>query len=79
MLVCFALVRDIALLEDYPMIEGLHYASSKHRARHAAIAFYERAEDSLPALPMFHRALRDPALDGVVATAMALFGYEAQP
>jgi len=108
-LVCFALVRDVTLLdltgpwptragaslalstgphsrargwsrriyEDYPRIEGLHYPSSMHGARYATMAFYERAEDSLPALPVSHRALSDPALDGVVATAMTLFRYGA--
>jgi hypothetical protein len=44
-----------------------------------AVALYERAQDALPARPLFHRALSDPALDGAVARAALLFNYGIEP
>jgi hypothetical protein len=51
------------IFEDYPVVEGLRYCSSMN-ANRPAFAFYERADDALPARPSFHRPLSDPGLDG---------------
>ena len=69
---------SLRVYEDYPAIEGLHYASSMDGNR-AALALYERAEDALPARPSFHRALADPGLDRAVARAASLFNYAVEP
>lgn len=67
------------IYEDYPMIEGLYYPSSMHGARYAAVALYERAENSLASRPSFHRALADSTLVGVIARARTIFGYDVGP
>ncbi len=66
------------IYEDYPAIEGLYYPSSMH-GNSPSVALYERAETALPGSPMFNRALADPLLDGVVARACTLLGYDCTP
>jgi RES domain len=66
------------IYEDYPEVEGLYYPSSMD-GNQPAVALYERAQDALPAWPLFHRALADPALDGAVARAALLFDYGVEP
>ena len=46
---------------SYCELDGLYYSSSMHANRPAAV-LYERADDALPAAPIFHRPLREPAL-----------------
>jgi hypothetical protein len=62
------------IYEDYPAVQGLHYPSSMD-ANHPAVALYERARDALPARPVFHRALQDPALTAAVVASALLFDY----
>jgi len=64
--------------QDYPTIEGLYYPSSIDSNR-PAMALYERAQSALPARPLFHRALADPALNGAVVKAALLFNYRVEP
>jgi hypothetical protein len=64
---------------DYPAIDGLCYLPSTRGAKGSAIALYERAEDALPLSPALNRALLDPTVSGVVATAASLFGYDVRP
>ena len=64
--------------EDYPAVQGLYYASSMDGNR-PAVALYERAQDALPARPLFHRVLADPGLNGAVARAALLFDYGVDP
>jgi hypothetical protein len=66
------------IYEDYPAVDGLLYPSSMD-GNQEAVALYERAEDAMPARPVFHRALADPALDGAVARAALLFDYGVEP
>lgn len=63
-----------AVYEAYPDIQGLFYPSSMH-ANRPAIALYERAADSLPPMPIFHRPLIDPALLPVLARVARDLGY----
>jgi hypothetical protein len=63
-----------AIHATYPMVEGLLYASSMH-ANQPAVALYERAQTSLAAAPVFHRALADPALLHRLSTAATQLGY----
>jgi hypothetical protein len=64
-----------AIHAAFPTIDGLLYPSSMHG--HApALALYERAQDALPALPSFHRALSDPALDLVLRNVAFDLGYK---
>jgi hypothetical protein len=44
-----------------------------------AVALYEKASRALPARPLFHRALADPALDAAVVRAALLFNYAVDP
>jgi hypothetical protein len=53
---------------------GLLYASSMH-ANRPALALYERAQTALPAAPVFHRALSDPALVPRLNAAATALGY----
>lgn len=50
-----------AVYEAYPDLDGIMYPSSMHANQPAAL-LYERASGTLPAAPVFHRALADPAL-----------------
>lgn len=68
---------SLRIYEDYPSIEGLYYPSSMD-ANQPAVTLYERARDALPALPIFHRALADPMLNGAVATAASRFNYRLE-
>jgi len=64
------------IYEDYPTIQGLYYPSAMD-SNHPAVALYERSRGSIPARPVLHRALRDPALNGAVAAL--LFNYHVEP
>lgn len=66
------------IYEDYPEIEGLFYPSSMDGNR-PAVALYERGREALPARPVFHRALSDPALDDATVQAALLFNYAVEP
>lgn len=66
------------IYEDYPAIEGLYYPSSMYGNR-PSVALYERAETALAVSPAINRALADPLLDGVVARACILLGYDSKP
>ncbi len=50
-----------AIYRTWPEVEGLYYGSAMH-AKAPASALWQRAADALPAVPVFHRALSDPAL-----------------
>ncbi|MCE6959170.1 RES family NAD+ phosphorylase [Cereibacter sphaeroides] len=58
----------------FPGIDGLLYASSMG-GNAPAVALYERAADSLPDAPDFHRALADPALRVPLLHAAAAIRY----
>lgn len=62
----------------YPDIAGLWYASSMD-GNHPAVALYERALPAMPARPVFHRALADPALTPIVRRAALKFEYDEVP
>jgi len=62
------------IYEDYPAFQGLYYPSSMDGNK-PAVALYERAGGALPARPIFHRALEDPALNAAVVAAALLFNY----
>ncbi|MGO8996037.1 MAG: RES family NAD+ phosphorylase [Polyangiaceae bacterium] len=63
-----------AIYEAYANVEGLLYASSMN-ANRPALALYERAHTALPAAPVFHRALSDPALVPRLNAAATALGY----
>jgi hypothetical protein len=63
-----------AIYAAYAAVEGLLYASSMH-ANRPAVTLYERAQPALPAAPVFHRALSDPALLHRLSAAAARLGY----
>jgi hypothetical protein len=65
------------IYEDYPSCEGLIYPSSMD-ANEPAFALYERAMDSLPERPDFHRSLADPGLGDVILGAALLFNYRVE-
>ena len=69
---------SVRIYGDYPTIEGLYYPSSMDSNK-PSVAFYERADDAIPARPLFHRALADPALSGAVVQAALLFKYGVEP
>ena len=62
------------LYDAYPSIDGLLYCSSMF-GNAPAIAFYERALQSIPARPLFHRSLNDPALHQVILSTGAYIRY----
>jgi len=62
------------IYEAYPRLDGLYYASSMN-ANEPAIMLYERAADSAPARPVFHRALADAAMTAAIARAAGRFNY----
>jgi hypothetical protein len=68
----------LRIYEDYPAIEGLWYGSSMD-ANQPAVALFERARSALPPRPLFHRAVADPALDPLVASAGLQFNYLVVP
>jgi RES domain len=63
-----------AIYAAYATVEGFLYASSMH-ANRPAVALYERARPALPAAPVFHRALSDPALLRRLSAAAGRLGY----
>jgi len=69
---------SLRIYEDYPMIDGLYYPSSMD-SNQPAVALYERALGALPARPLFHRALADPALNSAIVKAALLFNYGVDP
>ena len=62
------------IYDAYPPIDGLWYPSSIGGGR-PVIALYERAIHAMPARPVFHRALADPALTSIILRAANRFGY----
>jgi hypothetical protein len=63
-----------AIYDAYPGIEGLYYPAPTDASR-PAVLLYERAADSLPERPVFHRALADDALLPVVLRVAQGLGY----
>ncbi|MBI4492702.1 MAG: RES family NAD+ phosphorylase [Chloroflexi bacterium] len=63
-----------ALYEGYPDAEGLWYGSSMC-GNAPALALYERAQGALPGVPVFHRALAEPALLGMLEACARELGY----
>jgi hypothetical protein len=64
--------------EDDPAIGGLYYRSSMD-ANQPSVALCDRAQDAVPARPIFDRALADPALNSAVVKAAILFNYAVEP
>ena len=58
----------------FPDIDGLLYGSSMN-ANHLCVALYERALGAMPARPVFHRLLSDPAVLTLLKNACAAVGY----
>jgi hypothetical protein len=65
---------SVSIYAAYPGIQGLYYPSSMH-ANQPAVALYERALETLPPTPVFHRPLRDPALLNDLERAARHLGY----
>ena len=63
-----------AIYEAYPDAEGLWYGSSMC-GNAPAVALYERAQDAVPRVPVFHRALAEPALLGMLEACARELGY----
>ncbi len=60
--------------EAYPHIQGLQYPSSMHGGM-PCLAVWERGMGAMPANPVFHRSLLDPALLTPLRNAAADLGY----
>jgi hypothetical protein len=62
--------------EAYPQVHGLCYPSSMY-ANAMAVALTDRSEASgvLPGVPIFHRALADPAMLSIIRNAARVLGY----
>ena len=60
--------------DAYPDIGGIYYASSMN-ANQSCIALYERAEQILAPVPIFHRSLADPTLFVPVRNAAMALNY----
>lgn len=58
----------------YTKLEGIYYPSSMH-GNQPSMALFERSQNALPALPVFNRALSDPALLTRLGTAAHTLGY----
>lgn len=67
-----------AIHEAYPDVSGLYYPSSMN-ANQPAVAFYERARDAMPDLPVVHRPLADPSLFVPIRRSAIDLGYEMRP
>lgn len=65
---------SLRVYEDYPTIEGLYYPSSMD-GNQPSVALHERAQEAIPARPLFDRALEDPALNSAVVKSALLFNY----
>ena len=63
-----------AIYEAYPHAAGLRYGSSMD-ANALCVALFERAEEALPALPAFHRALADDTLRAFLESCCQALGY----
>lgn len=63
-----------AIHATYSEVEGLLYPSSMH-ANRPAVALFERARTSIPARPVLHRPLVDPALLPDLHCTAAALGY----
>ncbi len=63
-----------AIYEAYPAAAGLWYGSSMD-GNAPCIALFERAEEVLPSLPSFHRALADETLRAFLETCSEALGY----
>lgn len=63
-----------AIYEAFPEADGILYGSSMH-ANAPALALYERCVSALPTIPLFRRALADPALEETLETAADSLGY----
>lgn len=63
-----------AIHAAFPQIDGLLYASSMH-ANQPSIALYERAVTAMPARPVFHRQLADPAVLTLLKNACSAVNY----
>ena len=66
-----------ATYEAFPQVDGLLYGSSMH-ANQPCIALYERALGAVPARPVFHRMLSDPAVSTLLKNACAVVNYALQ-
>lgn len=64
----------IAIYEEYPGVDGIHYASANYGPGHS-IALFERAIDRMPDNPRFHRPLSDPGLQPILDQAADRLGY----
>jgi len=63
-----------AIYAAYPSLHGLWYASSMG-ANEPAQALFERAKFAMPGVPVIHRRLADPELEGYVRRVARRFGY----
>jgi hypothetical protein len=66
------------IYEDYAEVEGLYYPSSMG-GNQPIVALFERGRAALPARPVLHRALADPALNAAIVQAAADFDYMVEP
>ncbi len=64
-----------AIYDAYPDLQGLYHPSSMH-ANQPMVSLWERAREALPAHPLFHRPLNDPALLVGVDRASVELGYD---
>lgn len=63
-----------AIYTVFPDVDGLLYGSSMN-ANQLCVALYERALGAMPARPVFHRLLSDPAVLTLLKNACAAVGY----
>jgi hypothetical protein len=56
-------------------MDGIYYGSSMD-ANSACAALFERAVDTLPALPRLHRPLADPLLRSLLQRAALQLNYD---
>lgn len=63
-----------AIYLAFPDVDGLLFGSAMH-ANQPSVALYERALGAIPARPVFHRLLSDPAALTLLKNACAAVGY----
>ena len=63
-----------AIYAAFPDVDGLLYGSSMN-ANQPCVALYERSLRTIPARPVFHRLLSDPAVLTLLKNACAAVGY----
>ncbi len=63
-----------AIYLAYPRLDGLLYPSSMY-AGHSCLALWERARESIPDQPAYHRPLTDPALFQALDRTAIEIGY----